>query len=278
MKFGINLPNHGELAGPKLVTELAVVAEDAGWDGFFIWDHVMRGNQPVADTWLTLAAVACNTRRMRIGPMITPLPRRNPWEVARQAVTLDHLSGGRLILGVGAGDDSLREYSAFGDTSDGRERAERLEEALQVITGLWQGGRFDYDGRHFQVDDVRFLPQPYQAPRIPIWLAGTWPLKRPFKRAAGWDGVVPVKRGGPVQPEDVVEIRKFITEVRQDGLPFDLVVIHWANAEARLDGMDQASEFARADATWHLTSLSAEDEPDALFKMVERGPPVVSSR
>src|SRR5215218_8071647 len=192
MKYAIHAPNFATYSDPRALAELAHEAEDAGWDGFFLWDHVfwkVPQPEPVADTWTVLAAMAALTTRIMLGPLITPLPRRRPWTVARQAVTLDHLSGGRVVLGVGIGGDWFGDYSTFGEPAGDREHGEMLDEALAVITGLWTGEAFSYSGRHYTVKEAHFVPRPVQQPRIPIWVAGVWPNKKPFRRAALWDGV-----------------------------------------------------------------------------------------
>ena len=146
MKFAINLPNFGTFADTRLLADLAAEAEAHGWDGFFLWDHTRPGTLPVADPWIALTAIALATERIRLGPMVVPLPRRRPEEVARQCVALDHLSNGRLILGVGIGDDLWREFSAFGHELDAVKRGQMLDEALEVLTGLWQRRAFQLRG------------------------------------------------------------------------------------------------------------------------------------
>src|SRR4051794_35035747 len=188
MKFAINAPNFGTYADPAFVTALARSAEAAGWDGFFLWDHIRPGPVPLGDPWLLLTAIALSSERLALGPMVTPLPRRKPEEVARQATTLDHISGGRLVLGVGLGDDGWREFSAFGPYPEDRTRAEMLDEGLDVITALWRGDVVTRAGKHYAVTEALFAPAPVQRPRVPIWVAGRWPSRRPFDRAARWDG------------------------------------------------------------------------------------------
>ena len=161
MRFAIDLPNFGEYSDPHVLAELARAAEDAGWDGCFIWDHIqVERSIPVADPWVALAAMALVTRQIRIGPLVTPLFRRHPWKVARETVTLDHLSGGRLTLGVGLGSDMFGEISAFDGPLADSLRAEMLDESLAIVTGLWSGESFSFSGKHFRVNNARFLPTP----------------------------------------------------------------------------------------------------------------------
>src|SRR5687768_4408332 len=185
MKFGIFLPPFGPFGDPRLLVELAESAEAAGWDGFFLWDHLMhRVDGDYMDAWLVLAAIAARTQRLRLGPMVTPLPRRRPWKVAREAVTLDHLSGGRAGLGAGIGTDHSGEFSAVtGEALTDDHRAELLDEGLEIITRLWTGEHVMFTGHHRVVTDVQFLPRPVQQPRVPIWCGAHWPNRAPLRRA-----------------------------------------------------------------------------------------------
>src|ERR671934_1983122 len=157
MRSGLFLPIFDALSDPGVVTRLAVEAEEAGWDGVFLWDHV-RWREPVvevADPWITLAATATATQAIRLGPMVTPLARRRPVKVARETATLDRLSGGRLTLGVGLGSDRFgAELSKTGEQLDDRLRAQMLDEALEVLTAAWSGEPVHHHGRHYTVDDV----------------------------------------------------------------------------------------------------------------------------
>lgn len=176
MHYGVNLPI---TVDAQTLARLAVEAEVAGWDGVFVGD-CLSGNleyepekQAIYDPWITLAAIAMSTRRVRLGTMVTPLSRRRPWKVARETVTLDHLSQGRLILPVGlgaAGGDW--GFTKVGEETDRKIRAERLDEALAILAGLWSGQAFSYEGSHYQVQEMTFVPPPVQRPRIPSWVVG----------------------------------------------------------------------------------------------------------
>ncbi len=148
LQFGVLVPNFGNCCGsPRELAELAVEAEESGWDGFFIFDHILYSNDehvPLADPWVALAAIAMNTKRMRIGPLVTPLARRRPWKLARETVSIDHLSKGRLTLGVGLGDPAEVEFTSLGENGEDRVRAEKLDEGLEVLVGLWRGEPFSY--------------------------------------------------------------------------------------------------------------------------------------
>jgi alkanesulfonate monooxygenase SsuD/methylene tetrahydromethanopterin reductase-like flavin-dependent oxidoreductase (luciferase family) len=208
------------------------------------------------------------TERIRFGPMITPLPRRRPWQVARQATTLDRLSNGRLILGVGIGGDWFGDYSRFGEPADDRTHGAQLDEALHVLTGLWSGEPFSYTGEHYTVRDTQFLPVPHQQPRIPIWVAGVWPGTKPFRRAARYDGVFPIARAQDIilSPDDIREMRAYIAQHRQTEGPFDVVL-----SGPPLNN-EQCRAYAEAGLTWYHESASDEGI-DAVWAQIRRGPP-----
>ena len=121
MRYGVYVPNFGPYGDARVLADLAYEAEEAGWDGFFLWDQVSKTTlaptfDPMVDLWIALAAIALRTRTIRLGPLVTPLPRRRPWMVARETVSLDHLSAGRLIFGVGSGGGYF-DFEALGEAS-----------------------------------------------------------------------------------------------------------------------------------------------------------------
>jgi alkanesulfonate monooxygenase SsuD/methylene tetrahydromethanopterin reductase-like flavin-dependent oxidoreductase (luciferase family) len=265
MRFALNLPNFGEYADPAIFVRLAREAEASGWDGLFVWDHILvdpEFGEPIADPWILLAAAATVTDRIRLGPMVTPLPRRRPWVVARQAATLDHLSGGRLTLGVGLGFPPDAEFEAFGEDGDARVRAARLDEGLAILAGLWTGEPFEHDGTVHHLARMRFLPAPVQQPRIPIWVAGYWPARAPFRRAARWDGAFPASHvteetGLPMPLDELEAILGFIREERGavglDG--FDVMIAGGTPADP--DGAGRILEpYAAAGVTWWSEGLN----------------------
>ncbi len=253
MKSALWLPLFDELADPLTVVRVAAEAEEAGWHGVFVWDH-LRWRAPVrqaGDPWIALAAIATATEQVRLGPMVMPLPRRRPAKVARESVTLDLLSGGRLTLGVGIGSDRFaHELSKTGEQLDDRARGRMLDEALEILTTAWSGEPVHHHGDHYTVDDIEFLPRPTQQPGIPVWIAGFPGNTRPMRRAARYDGFFPVNLE---HPDQLAEVVATVTEARQDTTaPFDLVV-------SLPVGVDPAP-YAAAGATWWLP----EPDPEAV--------------
>ncbi|HEY2671781.1 MAG TPA: LLM class flavin-dependent oxidoreductase [Rugosimonospora sp.] len=218
MKYGFILP----WGDARTAAELAALAEAHGWDGFFVWEPVWG-----IDAWVALSAAAMVTSRIRLGTLLTPLPRRRPWDLAGQTAALDNLTGGRLILSVGLGSTNAG-WLAFEPDPGRRTRAELLDEGLDVLTGLWSGQPFEYQGRHYQVtpSDFNPPPPPVQQPRIPIWVVGGWPSTRSMRRAAGYDGWLPntIVKGsaGPASPEQVRVGASWIRDYRTvEGLAVD---------------------------------------------------------
>lgn len=279
MQFAVDIPNIGPFADPHTVAELAYEAEESGWDGFFLWDHIGADwPVPLADPWVLLAAVALRTSRVRLGPMITPLPRRRPWKLAREAVTLDHLSRGRFILGVGIGGGG--EYSCFGEPDDARAHGAMLDEGLAVLQGLWSGEPFSFSGAHYQVEGAHFLPRPVQA-HIPVWVAGVWPNKPPFRRAARWDGLFPLGRGlsftEQMTPAAIAEAAAYARS-HQTGeraaVPFDLV--HWGITAGDDPGADRdlVAGYAAVGVTWWVENFNNERGTlEAQRARIRKGPP-----
>jgi alkanesulfonate monooxygenase SsuD/methylene tetrahydromethanopterin reductase-like flavin-dependent oxidoreductase (luciferase family) len=257
MKFGLSLPTKDDFGDVHRIVESAVLAEESGWDGFFLWDHIAPGLGPLVDPWIAIASVANHTRKMRLGLLITPLSRRRPWKVAREIVSLDHLSNGRMILGVGLGDFSKKEFEAFDEISDQRLRGDMLDEGLEIINGLQSGQPFRYSGEHYRIkQNTVFSPQPIQKPRIPIWVAGKWPNRRPFRRAALWDGVVPLARGRSKKDflslDEVKEIAAFIEKYRKADSPFNLCVSGVLPGNSVSKHIAIVETYRSAGATWWI--------------------------
>ncbi|HEV8452724.1 MAG TPA: LLM class flavin-dependent oxidoreductase [Gaiellales bacterium] len=277
---GIHVPSIGEYADPQLLVQLATAAEQAGWEGFFIWDHMLVDAQsppPVVDPWVTLGAVAAATKTVWIGAMVTAISRRRPWKLAREIATLDVLSGGRVVFGAGLGVPQDAEFEVFGDEGDARVRAEYLDEGLQIIRGLLSGEPFSHEGKHFKIAEVCFTPKPVGP--VPIWIAGNWPNSKPFRRAARWDGVMPEKVGGRLlDPEDVRDLVEFIEAQRRrldTNKAFDVVIGGFTEFN-RAHAADRVRLYQEAGATWWLERLHPDRGAlDKNLRRIEQGPPSV---
>ena len=268
---GLFLPLFDELADPALVARLSVAAEDAGWQGVFVWDHV-RWREPivdVADPQITLTAIATATQRIRFGPMVTPLARRRPVKVARETATLDRLSGGRLTLGVGLGSDRFGgEFSITGEEVDDKRRARMLDEALPILTAAWSGEPVHHRGEHYTVDGMQFLPRPVQRPGIPVWVGGYYGRRAPLRRAARYQGFV---AAGLEHPDQLAEIVADLNALRRtdgttDPQPYDIVV----DLEP---GCDPAP-YVQAGATWWLVGVAADAARADLVRAIIRDGPI----
>jgi len=291
MRFGIYAPNFGDYSDPHNLLILARAAETAGWDGFFLWDHLLLNRTapiPLTDAWVALAAIAASTRRIFLGPMITPVARRRPWKLAREVAALDRLSNGRLILGVGLGSPAEAEYQCFGEDPDDHVRAEKLDEGLSVLAGLLSGEPLVHRGKHYTVDSASFLPRPVQQPRVPIWVAGMLPSKAPLRRAAKWDGVFPLKNpsSGPsaagftrsaywLTPAELAGAIEYVSAHRaRDAGTLEVVATGATPSSDRGRGKEIASSYVAAGATWWLEWL--DDQRGSFAEMlarVEAGPP-----
>jgi probable F420-dependent oxidoreductase len=255
MRSGLFLPPFDELADPALMARLAAEAEEAGWHGIFVWDH-MRWREPVealADPWITLAAIAAATTSVRLGPMVTPLARRRPVKVARETATLDQLSGGRLTLGVGLGSERFaNEFSMTGEEVDDKRRGRMLDDSLEILTAAWSGEPVHHRGEHYTVDGVRFLPRPVQRPGVPVWVAGFYGKPKPLRRAADYQGFFPVNLDHADQlAEMVTDLAALRAEAgRPAAEPYDVVA-------ALAPGGDPAP-YAAAGATWWVVDFPAD--------------------
>lgn len=292
MQYALVLPSGGECSDPRILADLAALAEAVGWDGVFLEDYIVYTNDeyysvpgsPTHDPWVALAAMALRTEHIRLGTSVTPLPRRRPWKLAREAVSIDHLSNGRLILGVGLGDARDQSFKCFGETLDVRQRAEMADECLDILVGLWSGEPFSYRGKHYTVEEVTFLPRPVQSPRIPLWVGGVWPKRGPVQRAARWDGSMLYKESADgtwqdMTPEDVRALKATIERQRGASAPFDIEVVGIVDIEiggrVRRDDWDAERDYIRAleeaGATWWAEWVPA--VPLATMRAaIERGP------
>lgn len=276
MQYGFIIPR-GDI---RTIVELAREAEAAGWDGVFYWDGIyIESAGPTYDPWVVLAAIAMRTERIRIGAMLTPPSRRRPWKLARETVTLDHLSNGRLILPVGLGALDDGGFTKVGEVMDRKIRAQLLDESLEILTGLWSGKPFSFHGEHYHVEEMTFLPPPVQSPRIPIWVVGAWPRMKSMQRVLRYDGLLPNKMNadgsiGEITPADIQAIKAYIREHRSQTTPFDIV---W---EGETSGIDRELDseivrpFVDAGITWWMESRwSAPKSPDEVGDRIRQGPP-----
>ena len=279
LRYGFIIPG-GE--ANEIVT-MAREAEDAGWDGVFYWDGIyIESAGPMFDPWAMLSAIATQTSRVRIGAMLTPVSRRRPWKLARETMTVDQLSGGRLVLPVGLGALDDGGFGKVGEPTDRKTRAELLDEGLDILTGLWSGKPFSYKGKHYTLDEMTFLPPPVQQPRIPIWVTGAWPREKSMARVLRYDGLLPAKLDAngsfaDVTPDDLRAMKTYIEERRTATTPFDIVY------EGRTPGDDlaQAAEivrpFAEAGATWWMEAMwEAPNTPADVRKRIQQGPPRIA--
>ncbi len=258
MRFALSMPNMGD---PATLVEFAAAADRAGWDGFFLWDHIHA--LPAVDPWVLLGAIAVRTRAVRLGTLVTPVARRRPWKLAKEVCTLDQLSGGRAILGVGLGLPVDAEYGAFGEPVDRRVHAAMLDEALPLLDAFLRGERVDHDGEHYRVH-AQLVPASVQRPRPPIWVAATLPNRRPVDRARRGDGIFPLRAGaaGPLEPSELAEL---VAKVDPPA-GFDVV--------GMLSDQVTGAELAAAGATWAVDGPRSPDEPWAdIRSRIDVGPP-----
>ena len=281
LSCAVGVPNVGPFGDPSLLVKLAVAAEEHGWDGFFIWDHELYWDPQwaVADPVVVIAAIAARTSRVRFGIMVNVLARRRAGKVARESVTLDRLSGGRLVFGAGLG--SLpEEFTAFGEPGGARERAARLDESLDLIDALWRGEPVTFRGEHLTATGVTMLPRPVQQPRIPVWCGGRWPNKAPFRRAARWDGVMPThsgyRLGQTMPPDDLRAVIRYTREHRTSAGPFDVALEGRTDGAAPDRGGRHVARYAGAGLTWWIEALGwwRGIPADALAR-IRQGPPVL---
>ena len=289
MKYGFTMPPFGPYADPNYLAEIGQEAESAGWDGFFIWDHVAYDNpsHPMVDPWIGLAAVAMKTSRMHIGAMITSIARRHPWKVARETVSLDLLSKGRLIFGAGLGSPPERDFGTFNEPMDDATRAARLDEGLTILDGLWSGEPFHFEGEHYSVKETTFLPVAAQKPRIPIWIGGSWNKQAPMRRAANWDGFFPLKWRGMVSVEEWKPIQDYIQQQRNSDQPFDWIQGGTTSGDNPAQGAEIVAPYQDIGITWwveHIDpwrygmgweELMTADAVEKMNRRIRQGPPRV---
>jgi alkanesulfonate monooxygenase SsuD/methylene tetrahydromethanopterin reductase-like flavin-dependent oxidoreductase (luciferase family) len=292
MQHAVYAPTFNDYGEPARLIALAQAAEQAGYDGFFIWDHLAleaHGRLEIVDATVMLGALAQATSRLRLGAMITPLARRRPWKVAKEMATLDRLSGGRMVLGVGLGEPAAVEFEAFGEDGSARGRAARLDEGLELFDALVRGEQVNHRGQYYQLREAQLAPRATQTPRMPIWVAASLPARAGVRRAARWDGIFPVRvpqsvlDGAPVtaldwtqwwlSPADFRALGDELARLRDANTRFDVVasgrVAHRTAAEARAE----VAAYAAAGASWWCEWV---DEASGTFEStlaaIARGP------
>ncbi len=267
MKYGFIVTT----GDPRTIAELAADCEAAGWDGVFYWDGVAIGETEIYDPWVVMAAMAMRTTRLGLGAVVTPPSRRRPWKLARETMTLDRLSNGRLILPVGLGALDDGAFGNVGEPTDARTRAEMLDESLAILEGLWTGEAFGHQGRHYRFSPMTFRPTPVQQPRIPIWVVGAWPSERSVRRTLRYDGILPQTS----DPDAIRAIAAYIARERQPGpgdRRFEIVV----EGTTPLDAQAAAAvvrPLATAGATWWIEADWSNATVDSLRQRIRAGPP-----
>jgi alkanesulfonate monooxygenase SsuD/methylene tetrahydromethanopterin reductase-like flavin-dependent oxidoreductase (luciferase family) len=288
MRYGVYVPNFGPYGDARMLADLAYEAEEAGWDGFFLWDQVSKSTltptvDPMVDPWVALTAIALRTSAIRLGTLVTPLPRRRPWKVARETVSLDHLSAGRLIFGVGSGSGYF-DFEALGEASDAKTLAAMLDEGLEVLTGLWSGEPYRHERIFYHIKEAQFLPRPVQSPRIPIWVATMWPAKAPLRRAARWDGIVPIGRDLPLMemltPVQMHEIIRSVASLPGYTIPYEVVHSGITGGTDPAHDREVVAAYKQVGVTWWVEKIQPErwgswtDWPlEAMRTRVRQGPP-----
>ncbi|MBA2383003.1 MAG: LLM class flavin-dependent oxidoreductase [Chloroflexi bacterium] len=268
MKLGI-IVTTGE---PPVVADLAALAEDRGWDGVFTWDGVAIGSMDTYDPWVTLAAMAMRTERVRLGAIVTPPSRRRPWKLARETMTLDRLSNGRLVVPVGLGALDDRAFGGVGEPTEARIRAEMLDESLEILAGLWSGEPFGFDGRHYRFDSMTFRPTPVQQPRVPIWVVGAWPHEKSLRRTLAWDGIYAQVSGAP-ELGLVVEWAERAWPAAIRDRPWDVVAEGRTPADDPAGAIATVAEYEAAGASWWIESDWEKGTVETIRERIVAGPP-----
>jgi alkanesulfonate monooxygenase SsuD/methylene tetrahydromethanopterin reductase-like flavin-dependent oxidoreductase (luciferase family) len=275
MKYGFVLP----WGDARTAADLAYEAEQAGWDGFFVWEPVWG-----IDAWVSLGAAAMRTERIRLGTMLSPLSRMRPWKLASETATLDNLSNGRAILSVGLG-YLPTGFEEFGEVIDRKMRAELLDEGLEILTGLWHGQPFHYNGKHYKVKEVNHFPPPppVQQPRIPIWVVGAWPRMKSMRRALRYDGLLPTVsiaegESRPAHPEEIREMKAFIDANHPEPTSFDIIMDGETPGDDHENTASIIRPWAKTGVTWWIETRWNEprnsDGVEIARQRILQGPPL----
>lgn len=278
MKFGFIIPG----GSTTEIVGLASAIERAGWDGAFYYDDIYTdGKSELSGAWPIMAAMAVTTKTIRIGSLLTAVGRRRPWELARESVTVDHLSGGRLILPTGLGFAGDGAYTKGGIPAERKIRAEMLDEGLEMLDGLWSGKWFRYDGKHSSMGRMRFLPRPVQKPRIPIWVVGAWGRPKSMRRVLKYDGVIPVIKKpdgshGDITPGVIREIVQYVREnrkVRGNSRKVYDIIKDGTTPLNRKRARELVKPYAEAGATWWTESMWGYKSLREVRDRISAGPP-----
>jgi alkanesulfonate monooxygenase SsuD/methylene tetrahydromethanopterin reductase-like flavin-dependent oxidoreductase (luciferase family) len=282
MRYGLDMASAGPAGDPRTMGELAHIAEESGWDAVFLEDYIIwqsHPDVPTYDPWIALAAMAIRTQQIRLGTMVTPVARRRPWKLAQELVALDHLSNGRMILGVGLGDtgESIgadHSFGRFSEMQNPQQRARMLDEGIEIITRVWEGESFSFDGEFYKIRDVQILPKPIQQPRIPIWVGGGYPNPGPVRRALRWDGSCMYKQEGHwMQPEDVRDLRERVIAERGTIDGYDITIggnPRWEDENKQRAYMQSVME--EGVTWWHEYIPPDVGDFDVPRRLIERGP------
>jgi alkanesulfonate monooxygenase SsuD/methylene tetrahydromethanopterin reductase-like flavin-dependent oxidoreductase (luciferase family) len=257
---------------PRTAANLAALAEDRGWDGVFTWDGVAIGTMDTYDPWVVMAAMAMRTERVTLGAIVTPPARRRPWKLAREAMTLDRLSNGRLVLPVGLGTTDDGAFGNVGEPTEARIRAEKLDESLEILCGLWTGEPFGFAGRHYAFEPMTFRPTPVQQPRIPIWTVGAWPNERSMRRTLRWDGIVAQVEGAAAIREVVAWAEREWPATTRDR-PWDVIAEGTTPADDPVAAAATVADHEAAGATWWIESDWESGTVESIGTRIEAGPP-----
>lgn len=275
MQYGFIIPG-GEI---HTVIELTSEAEKAGWDGVFCCDCIsIPGPNLTYDPWIMLAAMAMHTSKVRLGAILTPLSRRRPWKVARETVSLDHLSHGRLVVPVGLGALDDQGFAGVGEVTERKARAQLLDESLEILTGLWSGKPFSFQGQHYHLEEMTFLPAPEQKPRIPIWVVGAWPRSKSMQRVLRYDGLMPNKlnpdgSNGEITPDDIRAMKAYIDQNRTLTTPFEIIFEGETPGDQLKQATEQISPFIEAGITWWMETRWGNHSPAEIRTRIQQGPP-----
>jgi hypothetical protein len=274
MKFGMALPYNQT----KNMVQWAQTAEEQGWDGLFLGDAIW-----CEDPMIALAAAAVATNRIRLGITVIPVPLRKPWKLASEALALDHLSAGRLILGLGTGAVWMGWQGFPDEATDDKTRREMLDETIDILTLLFQRKQFDYEGNQYHLklsllNEMYYPPKPVQLPRIPLWTPVIWPSGKSMQRAFKCDGVILEKRsqaGGPeeVTPEDVYQANEYIVANRPVNTPYEIVVIEKSFDLDPAQRREKVKQYKEAGATWWIEGLW-DETPESVVEWIQQGPPI----